>query len=108
MEWQFDHEQLRVYGMAVDFAHWSQGAAVGQARSHIRDQVRRAAESVVLNIAEGSGHPIGNARRNHYRMAKASAAECCACLDIIRPKAKEERQQQLRHIGGMLHKMAQR
>jgi four helix bundle protein len=42
-------------------------------------QLRRAASSVVLNIAEGSGS-FGGVRRARYRTALGSARETMACL----------------------------
>ncbi|MSP55613.1 MAG: four helix bundle protein [Myxococcales bacterium] len=53
-------------------------AAPAGGGSHLRDQLQRAADSVVLNIAEG---------RAHFRIAAGSAAERCAALDLIRPRS---------------------
>jgi four helix bundle protein len=44
-------------------------------------QMRRAASSVVLNTAEGSGSH-GGTRRERYRNALGSARETGACLDV--------------------------
>jgi four helix bundle protein len=44
------------------------------------DQGRRAASSVTLNIAEGSG-VRGGRRRNHYEIALGSARELRAVVD---------------------------
>jgi four helix bundle protein len=46
-------------------------------------QLRRAAASVVLNIAEGSGR-WGKDRIQHYRIAAGSAAEAKAALGLAR------------------------
>ena len=43
-------------------------------------QLRRAAQSVQLNIAEANGR-VGKDRRHLFRIALASAAEVTACLD---------------------------
>src|SRR5258708_27497123 len=51
---------------------------------HDRDlarQLRRAASSVALNVAEGSGSS-GGTRRERYRNALGSARETGACLDV--------------------------
>ena len=45
------------------------------------DQVRRAASSVVLNTAEGSGS-FGKMRTARYRTALGSARETLACLRV--------------------------
>jgi four helix bundle protein len=42
-------------------------------------QLRRAASSVALNIAEGSGS-FGRVRLQRYRTALGSARETCSCL----------------------------
>ena len=44
-------------------------------------QLRRAASSVVLNLAEGSGS-FGRNRTARYRTALGSARETLACLDV--------------------------
>ena len=44
-------------------------------------QLRRAAASVALNIAEGSGSQAGT-RRQRYLSALGSANEVLACLDV--------------------------
>ena len=44
-------------------------------------QLRRAASSVVLNLAEGAGSRAGH-RRLRYETALGSARETMACLDV--------------------------
>jgi four helix bundle protein len=46
-------------------------------------QMRRAATSVVLNLAEGAGS-CGGTRRERYRNALGSAREVVACIDVAR------------------------
>jgi four helix bundle protein len=46
-------------------------------------QLRRAASSIVLNVAEGSG-ASGGTRRERYRSALGSAREVVACIDVAR------------------------
>ncbi|MGH7293775.1 MAG: four helix bundle protein [Polyangiaceae bacterium] len=51
---------------------------------HDRDlacQLRRAASSVVLNLAEGSGS-FGGVRTQRYRTALGSAREAWSCLQV--------------------------
>ena len=55
----------------------------------------------MLNIAEGMGKR-GDSRRNHLRIAKGSAAEACAVLDIIDLPRGDEHQELLRRVGAML------
>jgi four helix bundle protein len=49
--------------------------------ANLEDQMRRAATSVVLNIAEGSGSR-GKNRGARYATALGSARETVACLEI--------------------------
>ena len=50
---------------------------------NLADQQRRAATSVVLNIAEGDGL-TGKRRVNHFVIALGSAKEVNACLDLCK------------------------
>jgi four helix bundle protein len=47
----------------------------------LADQLRRAASSVPLNIAEGNGR-AGNDRLHHFRIAAGSAREVRAALHV--------------------------
>ena len=47
----------------------------------LADQLRRAAQSVTLNIAEANRR-TNRDRRNRFRIALGSAAEVAACLDV--------------------------
>lgn len=49
----------------------------------ISDQLQRAQLSIVLNIAEGSARSTSRDQNRFYYMARSSAAECAAALDII-------------------------
>ena len=105
-EFQFDHEGLDCYWLAVDVAKWCASLTFPPERKHLRDQLVRAADSVVLNIAEGSGHGPGAVRRNHYRLALGSAAEVAAVLELSAFAEAPVRQDDLRRVGAMLSKMS--
>ena len=77
---------------------WSSGAA------HLKDQGTRAADSVVLNTAEGYTRP-GRAGNNQLRIAQASAGEALAVLDLVDLPGGSAQQQKLRRIGAMLQRM---
>ncbi|MBW1878651.1 MAG: four helix bundle protein [Deltaproteobacteria bacterium] len=108
MEHEFRHENLDVYRLAVRVARWAAHQGIPASRRHLRDQLVRAADSVVLNIAEGCGQEPGAARRNHFRIAMGSASETCAVLDLVNLPGGPERQQELRRVGAMLSRMSRR
>ena len=52
--------------------------------SGLADQLRRAALSVPLNIAEGAGRVSEADGARHYAIARGSAMECAAIMDALR------------------------
>jgi len=52
-------------------------------RAHLKDQLDRAGTSIVLNIAEGAGEFSRAEKQRFYRMARRSATESAAILDIL-------------------------
>ena len=52
-------------------------------RAELSDQLDRASISVPLNIAEGAGRSTPRERARHYTIARGSAVECLACLDLL-------------------------
>ena len=55
-----------------------------------------------------SGHPPGDARRNHYRIALGSAAEVHAVMDILGLSAEDPRRLEIDRVGAMLTKLVRR
>ena len=82
----FDHERLDVYQFSLKFVVMSARIIEDfpPGRSHLADQLHRAAISITLNIAEGAGEFSKGDKARFYRMAKRSATECAAVLDICR------------------------
>ena len=83
---QFDHEKLAVYQAAVDWVATADliSERLPRGRGYLSDQLRRAATSVVLNIAEGAGEYARDEKARFYRIARRSATECAAILDVCR------------------------
>lgn len=81
------HEKLDVYQRAVEFLAAALRIAekLPRGQAPLADQFRRAAMSILLNIAEGSGRSPGSADRTRFRViARGSAMECGAILDVVR------------------------
>ena len=77
-------QKLDVYRVALEF----HGVAMGLPKSKVlRDQLERASSSIVLNIAEGFGRETAADKRNFYVIARASANECGAIVDLLRTRA---------------------
>jgi four helix bundle protein len=53
----------------------------------VANQLIRAASSVALNLAEGSGH-VGASRKHHWRIAYGSALESSSALGILQAAGK--------------------
>ena len=52
-------------------------------RSELSDQLDRASLSIALNIAEGAGRSTPRDQARHYAIARGSAFECLAVLDLL-------------------------
>ena len=81
------HERLEVYQRAVKLNHDVRKRLLrSQLDLATKGQITRAFLSITANIAEGTERHTGPDCRKFYNYAKASAAECCAHLDVIRPE----------------------
>jgi four helix bundle protein len=58
--------------------------AIDSALLWTADQLVRAAESVLRNIAEGAGRWSEADSAKHYKIARGEAMECAASLDVMR------------------------
>ena len=80
----FDHEKLDVYCNSIAFCAW-----VGDFlpsithKTSAKDQLDRASTSIPLNIAEGNGKFSAKDRARFLEMARGSALECAAGLDVL-------------------------
>src|SRR6266480_2811989 len=93
MKTYFDHEKLDVHPEGIDFCGWvGEFLTVISAKAAAKDQLDRASTSIPLNIAEGNGKFSAKDRARFLEMARGSALECAACLDVllVRKLASEE------------------
>lgn len=110
---RFDHERLDVYRASLGFVVASSRLVedLPQGYGYLVDQLRRAALSVSLNVAEGAGEFAPAEKSRFYRMAKRSATECAAVLDVMHelgigdPAATEDGLDRLFKIVAMLVKL---
>jgi len=81
----FDFEKLDVYRKAKVLNRDVLGLLRGNKDidSYIKDQLRRASISVVINIAEGSGKFSKADKRNFYTTARGSVYECVSLVEMI-------------------------
>ena len=84
MKTYFDHEKLDVYQDAIVFCAWV-GEVLNSisAKAAAKDQLDRASTSIPLNVAEGNGKFSAKDRARFFEVARGSALECAACLDIL-------------------------
>ena len=84
----FGFQRLDVYRASSEFLGLTSKLVTRIPKGHgnLVDQLRRAALSVPLNIAEGSGKFSRDAVR-FYAIARGSALECAAILDALEAMA---------------------
>jgi four helix bundle protein len=81
----FGFQRLDAYRCSVAFLGRAAPLAerVSRGYSSLADQLRRAALSIPLNVAEGSGKPTERDARKFYAIARGSALECAAIMDAL-------------------------
>ena len=81
---QFDHEKLKVYQLAISFVSHAESIREGLPKSlAVSGQLDRASISIPLNIAEGNGKFTSADRCRYFDIARGSALESAACLDVL-------------------------
>jgi four helix bundle protein len=111
----FDHEKLEVYRTAVLYADAADGIAARLKRgnAHIRDQLRRASDSIVNNVAEGAAEFQPGEKARFYRIALRSCTECAATLHtcqrrkLANPEEAEAARTLLKRVVEMLTRLVQ-
>jgi four helix bundle protein len=107
-----DLDRLDVYRAAVQFCGGVSRLRVAPAS--LRDQIDRASASVVLTLAEGIGRVSGPDRAHFFAMARGSALECAAVLDLLQargtlpPASHAESRRLLVRIVQMLTRLIER
>jgi four helix bundle protein len=85
----FDHEKLEVYQESLRFINWLEPILEKLPRSiSAREQLDRASTSIPLNLAEGNGKFRKPDRCRFFDIARGSALESAAALDVLAAKGK--------------------
>lgn len=107
---QFDHEKLQVHRRPSSFVAWVTDLLEQcPAKPAVVGQLDRASTSIPLNIAEGNGRHASADRCRFFDMARGSALECAAALDVLvakrllAPEGIVAGKQALIEIVSMLH-----
>jgi len=82
----FDHEKLDAYRLSIEFIAWLNAFLDELSRAGRPSAVKHldeASTSVALNIAEGNGKRSVPDRVRFLEIARGSALECAACLDVL-------------------------
>ena len=106
-------QRLRVYQRAIEFLVLATEIVEELPRGHAEqaNQLIRAAESVVCNIAEGAGRWSRAEGSKHYRIARGEAMECASSLDVLKlrklvaPRKYDRGIELLESVVSMLTKM---
>ena len=81
----FSHEKFQAYQLSVEY--WESALRlmnkIPAGNSTLRDQLKRAASSIPLNIAEGCGRLEEKDRKRFFAIARGSAMECAAIADLL-------------------------
>lgn len=84
MKIYFDHERLDAYRESIAFCGWvGEFLSAISAKAAAKDQLDRASTSIPLNVAEENGKFSGKDRARFFEVARGSALECAACLDVL-------------------------
>jgi four helix bundle protein len=81
----FDHEKFEGYRLSITY--WEVILEllekIPPGNFLVKDQVKRAASSIALNIADGCGRSKVEDRKRFYAIARGSAMECAAASDLL-------------------------
>ena len=79
-------QKLDVYQRSIEFLTLAHRVRERLPKGHadLADQLRRAAQSVPQNIAEGCGRTTRADKAKHYTIARGSVMESASHLDVMR------------------------
>ena len=79
-------QKLDVYQRSIEFLVVAQHIRGRLPKGHadLADQLRRSAQSIPQNIAEGCGRTTRGDKAKHYTIARGSAMESASHLDVMR------------------------
>jgi len=84
MEKSFSHEKLLVYNRFLEFVELTDEILAKQKdKINVYNQLDRASTSILLNIAEGIGKYTNKDKCRYYDIARGSAVESAAFLDVL-------------------------
>jgi len=79
----FAHEKLHVYQKALAFVSAASVLSAAWSKKHaVVDQIDRASESLILNLADGARLRSAPNKLKALDYALGSGLECAACLDV--------------------------
>ncbi len=81
---QLEHERLIAYREALALLEMIESLGSIPGEADLRDQLKRASASIVLNIAEGASRHSPPDKRRFYLFARGSVGEVGAALDVLR------------------------
>ena len=108
------YEKLDVYQCSIQFLAIATELVTELPRGsrELSDQIKRAAMSIPLNIAEGAGKRTKPDCRKYFDNARGSAMECGAAVDVCRvlkivdEKRAQDAKDLLHRIVSMLTKLS--
>ena len=81
----FDFEKFHVYQRAESlYVKVLEILSSPKIDKNIKNQLKRAALSIILNIAEGAGKYSKKDKKNFYTISKGSTNECVAIIRILK------------------------
>jgi four helix bundle protein len=81
----FSHEKFQGYQLSIEY--WDNTLKlidkIPSGNANLREQLKRAASSIPLNIAESCGRFEEKDRKRFFAIARGSAMECAAIADLL-------------------------